>query len=232
VYADDGTGDTLTIAESLSGQSIDVQLDNGDTIDSIVNKLNSAFTTNKVALTASRSGNDLVITGSQYGTNASFTVSYAAGGTDGTAQLGLAAGTYTGTDVAGTIGGLAATGQGQILTGVSGGITDGLGILYAGTTTGNQGSIDFVLGMSGILFNAADLIAAADGSVATTKDTLSVRINELQARADTVQQALDRRRDALVKQFVAMEAALSRLQQQSTTLNSFIASLNAAANSN
>jgi flagellar capping protein FliD len=47
-----------------------------------------------------------------------------------------------------------------------------------------------------------------------------------------VQQALDRRRDALVKQFVAMEAALSRLQQQSTTLNSFIASLNAAANSN
>lgn len=228
VYADDGTGDTLTISESFSGQSVDVQLDNGDTIDAIVNKLNAAFTTGKMALTATKNGNDLVITGSNYGTAASFTVAYAAGGTDGTAQLGLAAGTYTGTDVAGTIGGLVATGSGQVLTGVSGGVTDGLGIMYTGSATGAQGSIEFVLGMSGMLFNAADLIAAADGSIATTQDTLSNRINELQQRADTVQQALDRRREALVKQFVAMESALARLQQQSTTLNSFIASMNAS----
>lgn len=231
VYADDGTGDMLTITESFSGQSIDVQLDNGDTIDAILNKLNSAFTTNKVALTATKNGNDLVVTGSHYGSAASFTVAYTAGGADGSAQLGFGVGTYAGTDVAGTIGGLVATGSGQVLTGVSGGVTDGLGILYTGTSTGAAGSIEFVLGMSGMLFNAADLIAAADGSVATTKDTLSVRINELQLRADTVQQALDRRREALIKQFVAMESALARLQQQGTTLTSFIASMN-AANSN
>lgn len=232
VYADDGSGDTLTIAESFSGQSVDVQLDNGDTIDAIVNKLNAAFTAQKLYLTASKSGNDLVITGSQYGTAATFTVTYTAGGADGTAQLGLAAGTWAGTDVAGTIGGLAATGQGQVLTGVAGGPTEGLSILYTGAATGAQGTIDFVLGVSGTLYNAADLVARADGTAASQQDSLRTRINDLQSRADTVQQALDRRRDALVTQFVAMEAALGRLQQQSTALASFITSLSANAKSN
>lgn len=235
VYADDGTGDTMTIAESFSGKSVDVQLDNGDTIDTIVAKLNSAFATGKLYLSASKSGSDLVITGSQYGTAATFTVSYAAGGTDGTAQLGLAAGTYAGVDVAGTIGGKAATGQGQVLTGAADVTTnpaEGLGILYTGTATGGQGTIDFVLGVSGMLYNASDLIARADGSAAAQQDTLKIRINELQTRADTVQQALDRRREALTAQYVAMEAALSRLQQQSTTLTSFINSMNANNGSN
>lgn len=230
LYADDGTGDTITVAESFSGRSVDVQLDNGDTIDTIVAKLNSAFGTQGLYLTASKSGNDLTITGSQYGTAATFTVSYAAGGTDGTAQLGLAAGTYAGLNVAGTIGGKPASGQGQVLTGAASVPTnpaEGLGILYAGTTIGSQGTIDFVLGASGTLYNAADLIARADGIAGAQQNTLRARIHDLQARADTVQQVLDRRRQSLVAQFIAMEAALSRLQQQSTSLSSFISSMNA-----
>ncbi len=230
-YADDGTGDTITISDAFSGQSVNVQLDNGDTIDTIVNRLNAAFTAAKMFATASKSGNELVLTGTQHGSAATVTVAYTAGGADGTAQLGLAAGTYAGTDVAGTIGGLAATGQGQVLTGVSGGLTEGLGIRYTGSATGNQGTIDFVLGVSGVLFNAADLIARADGTVAAQQDQLETSIQDLRTRADTVQQALDRRREALVRQFVAMESALGRLQQQSAALSSFISSMNAQQSS-
>ncbi len=232
VYADDATGDTLTVTESFSGQSVDVQLDNGDSIDTIVNKLNAAFATGKLYLTASKSGNDLAITGSQYGSAATFTVAFTAGGADGTAQLGLPAGTVSGIDVAGTIGGNPAVGAGQVLTGAAGEVTEGLGILYTGAATGAQGTIDFVLGLSGMLYNAADLIARADGSAATQQESLNARINWLQDRADTVQGQLERRREALTRQFVAMEAALSRLQQQSSTLTSFIASMNANNSNN
>ena len=226
-YADDATADTLTISEALSGQSGSIQLANGDTIDTIVTKLNSMFSANGLSLSATKTGNDLTITGTEYGSAAQFTVSYTAGGADGSSQLGLAAATHAGTDVAGTIGGLNATGAGQYLTGVTGGVTSGLTIQYSGTSTGAQGSIDFVLGVSGALFNAADLLAAIDGSAATQQDALKTRVRELQVRADTVQQALDRRREALVKQFVGMEAALGRLQQQSANLSSFITSLSA-----
>jgi flagellar hook-associated protein 2 len=230
-YADDATADTMTIAETLSGQSGSIQLANGDTIDTIVNKLNAMFSANAMSLAASKSGNDLVITGTEYGSASQFAVSYTAGGTDGSSQLGLAAATHAGTDVAGTIGGLNATGAGQYLTGVTGGITSGLTIKYTGTSTGAQGTIDFVLGVSGALYNVSDLLAAIDGSPATQQEALKSRVRELETRADTVQQALDRRRDALVKQFVAMESALGRLQQQSASLSSFITSLSARSDS-
>jgi flagellar capping protein FliD len=49
-------------------------------------------------------------------------------------------------------------------------------------------------------------------------------------RADTVQQQIDRRRAALLKQFTEMERAISRIQSQGTALTSFITSLNASSN--
>lgn len=226
-YADDATADTMTVTDSSTGASANIQLANGDTTDMIVAKLNAAFAQSKMTVVASKNGNDLVLTGQQYGSNASITTAYTAGGADGSAQLGIAAATVAGTDVAGTIGGLAATGSGQLLTGVAGGATEGLAIRYAGATTGNQGTVTFVLGVSGALYNAADLIARAGGTVATQQDALTTRINDLQSRADTVQQALDRKREALTRQFVEMERALARIQQQGTALSGFISQLQA-----
>lgn len=228
-YVDDATADTLTITDSSSGVSGNISLTNGDTIDSIVTRLNTLFTTSKMAIAATRSGNDLVLTGTRHGSAATITVAYTAGGTDGSAQLGLAAGTFAGTDVAGTIGGLAATGSGQVLTGVSGGVTEGLSLNYTDTALGAVGSVNFTLGVSGMLTNAADLIIDPNGGIVAQTDALDDSMRELQNRADTVQQSLDRRRQALVKQFVEMERAISRIQAQGTSLSSFITSLQAAA---
>ncbi len=228
-YVDDGTPDTMTVTDSTTGASGDVSLSNGDTIDIIVARLNAMFASNKMNLAASKNGNDLKIEGTHFGSAATFTVGYTAGGADGSAQLGIAAGTVAGTDVVGTIGGLPATGSGQMLTGASGGATDGLTIMYTGAATGNQGTINFVLGLGGTLFNAADSIARAGGAVATQQDALQARINELQTRADTVQQALDAKRAALTAQFVAMESALSQIQQQATSLTNFMNQLNASS---
>ncbi|MBL8982426.1 MAG: flagellar filament capping protein FliD [Gemmatimonadetes bacterium] len=227
-YVDDGTADTLTITDASSGISGNISLANGDTIDAIVTKLNTLFTTSRMSLQASKSGNELVLTGTRYGSNASFTVAYTAGGTDGTAQLGFAAATYAGLDVAGTIGGLAATGSGQVLTGASGGVTEGLSLNYTGTTTGAVGTVNFTLGVSGMLTNAAEAIVDPNGGIEVQRDALDASMRELQTRADTVQQSLDRRRQQLVKQFVEMERAISRIQAQGTSLSSFITSLQPA----
>ena len=225
-YADDGTADTMSVTDSTSGVTTSVQLASGDTIDAIVAKWNAAFSAAKVNITASKNGNDLVLTGAQYGLAATITTAYTAGGADGTAQLGIAAAAVAGTDVAGTIGGLVATGSGQLLTGVAGGATEGLSIRYSGSTIGNQGTVTFVLGVSGALYNAADVIARAGGVVNSQQDVLQQRVTNLQARADTVTQALERRRESLTRQFIAMETALSRIQSQGSAIAGFVAALN------
>ncbi len=225
-YADDGTPDTMTVTDSSTGKTTSVQLANGDTIAMIVARLNAAFSSDKQTITASKNGNDLVLTGAQYGSSSTITTAFTAGGTDGTAQLGIAAGTVTGGNVAGTIGGLLATGSGQVLSGVAAGPTEGLSLRYSGSTLGNQGTISFVLGVSGALYNAADLIARAGGTVSTQQEGLTKRVADLQTRADTVTQALERRRTALTAQFIAMEVALSRIQAQGSAITNYLSALN------
>jgi flagellar hook-associated protein 2 len=230
-YADDGSADTMSITDGTQAVTGSIQLANGDTTDTIADKLNAMFAAQKMNLTAVKSGTELVVQGSLYGTAATFTVAYTGGGTDGSAQLGVAAGTYTGTDVAGTIGGLTATGKGQTLVGDAGGATEGLAMQYTGVPTGAVGTMDFVVGAAGSLFRSADAIArATDGTAAAQQTVITRNITFLNQRADTVQQQLDRRRQALISQFTAMEAAISRIQSQGSALTGFITSLESNRN--
>ena len=232
-YVDDATADTLTITDAISGTTGSIALANGDTIDTIVTRLNALFANSKMAIGASKSGNDLVLTGTRYGSASTFTVAYTAGGTDGSAQLGIAAQAFAGTDVAGTIGGVAATGSGQVLTAappIVGDPTDGLSVAYTGTTTGAVGDVAFTLGVGGMLYNASDVFARPDGTIYDQQQSLEKSIKDLSTRADTVQQQIDRRRAALVAQFTAMETAISKIQSQGSSLTSFINSLNASGN--
>lgn len=231
-YADDATPDTMTITDATTGATGSVQLANGDTTEVIVNKLNALFAANKMNVVASANGTDVVLEGTQYGSAAKVTVAYTAGGADGSAQLGIAAGDYAGVDVQGTIGGLPATGSGRSLTGATGGATEGLTIRYTGTTTGAMGTITFMQGAAGALFAAADAIArSGDGAVAAQQEAIQRTITSLTTRADTVQQMLDRRRDLLIKQFTAMEATISRIQQQGVAIANFVTAMRAQANS-
>jgi flagellar hook-associated protein 2 len=233
VYADaDGTPDTMTITDGATAKSGSVSLADGDTTDVIVDKLNALFQSQGMHLTASKSGNgkDLTIAGTDYGSAASYTAAYTAGGTnDGTAQLGFAAATYAGLDVQGTIGGNAATGHGQVLTGDAGSDSEGLSVLYSGSATDPLvpvGSVNFALGVGGLMAHAVDATSrTGDGLVAGQLSSIDTSVASLQRRADDVQQRLDRRRQALVQQFTAMEQALSKIQAQGNWLASQIHAL-------
>ena len=223
-YADDGTADTMSFTETGSGATGSVSLANGDTVDTIVAKLNAMFTAQKMKLTASNSGGQLSVRSTEYGSGQGFTVAYTAGGADGTAQLGLAAGTFAGTNVAGTIGGAAATGVGQILTADTGTAAEGLAVKYAGTGTGAIGTLTFVRGLGGDLVRAADaIVRPGDGIVAAQQEVLDRAGTDLRARAAQVSARLERRRAALVKQFAGMERAISKLQSASNSVTALLA---------
>lgn len=227
-YVDDATADTMTITDSTTGAVGSIQLANGDTTQVIIDKLNAMFAANKMNIAASANGNDVVLGGTQYGSGAKVTVAYADGGTGATAQLGLAAGVYAGVDVQGTIGGLPAIGSGRSLTGATGGATEGLAIKYTGTATGAMGTLTFMQGAAGALYFAADSVArSGDGAVASQQDAIQRTITSLTSRADTVQQMLDRRKELLINQFTAMEAAIARIQTQGTAITNFLKSIQA-----
>lgn len=224
-YVDDGSADQLTITDG-AGRNSSIELANGDTLDTIVSRLQQAFEANGLELVASNDGGALAITGKRYGSSESFTVAYTGGGSDSSAQLGVAAGSYSGTDVQGTIGGLAAVGLGQTLRGVDGTAVEGLVVSYSGAVTGNAGTVSYVLGTAGMIARATDAITrTGDGLVDSQVDVLERSDSYLQQRMDDIQRQLDQRQRALQAQFIAMEAAMSRIQSQQAWLTSQIAAL-------
>lgn len=172
-----------------------------------------------VDITASDGGGELALAHGDYGAAAGFQVSYTAGGTDGSASLGLSAGAYAGTDVTGTIGGYAATGSGRLLVGDEDTAVEGLMIRYEGADTGSVGSMTFSRGVASQVEVTADLLlGTASGSIDEVKEGMDPRVDRLNDRIESLEGRLERRREALIKKFSAMEEALALAQQQSQWL--------------
>ena len=130
-------------------------------------------------ITASASGNNLVITHDIYGDNHGFTISE--GGND---HLGIVDTTYAGVDVAGTINGEAATGSGQILVGdaPADGDTTSIERLSIKVTSTNESLVgskanNDIFGTdpitSATLFSQIDT-EGTDTNLVTTGDTISI----------------------------------------------------------
>jgi flagellar hook-associated protein 2 len=180
-----------------------------------------------LSLTATNVGGQVQVATTTYGSSSGFTVAYTAGGTDGTAQLGLTAGAVAGLDVQGTLGGFAATGSGRTLLGATGTAVDGLAVLYTGTATGAIGDTTVTLGTGALLQRSLDTwLAATSGTLATKESSLTDRSKSLEDRAVQVDNRLARRRESLLKQYAAMETALARFQSQSSSITALFNSTN------
>ena len=148
-------------------------------------------------------------------------------------DLGLINGTYTGLDVAGTIGGETATGSGQLLTGNSGNAkTDGLSVLSTGTADNSDaGTMKLTLGVAELfsrtLFGITD---AYEGYVAFKQTSLQDSIDHYESRIDSMETHLEQKQERLILQFVRMETLLSRIQNQSAWLSGQIDAANNAWN--
>jgi flagellin len=147
-----GTAQTAALAtnETLTINGINVQLTAGMTqvqVEAAVNDVNR-----QTGVTASIVGGALTLTTDAYGSlqSVSAVSNVAAAGTS--SGIGTTVIADTGVDIAGTIGGLAATGKGTVLTGDAGQTTEALAISTtnaagaSGSVTVTQGSLQFQVG--------------------------------------------------------------------------------------
>jgi len=134
-----GTAQTANLAanETVTINGVNIDLTAGMSQDQVKTELNNYNSSTGVTVT--ETGNALVFTSDGYGDdNAISVVSDTAAAADSTG-IGTSALTDTGVDVDGTLGGLAATGDGTVLTGEDGTAVEGLSISTA--ETGAQGSV-------------------------------------------------------------------------------------------
>ncbi|MGI8547859.1 MAG: flagellar filament capping protein FliD [Gemmatimonadaceae bacterium] len=169
-------------------------------------------------------GGQIVLTHGSYGSSAGIGVAYAGGGADGTAQLGLTAGSVRGDDVAGTVGGYAATGSGQQLVGATGSPAEGLSVGYVGTLSGVIGSVGLSIGVGAVIDRLVNSWSDVGGTVSSEQLQLSDQISVQQKRLDNFSARMEVRRQALLKQYLAMDTAVQRLRSQGSALLSAIGS--------
>jgi flagellar hook-associated protein 2 len=219
-YATTGAADTMTLTDVASGRTTSVALANGDSIETIVQRLNAAFSADRLLMSAERTiDNRIRLISQEYGAEGGFSVAYTPGaGGDGTGALGIAAGPFTGLDVAGTINGAVATGIGQTLTGGVGDASEGITLRYSGTVARAAGMVMLSLGVGGVLARTANAIAADNSGAALQVAASADQANALDKRLDDIQKRLDARRDALIRQFIAMESALAKSQALGSAL--------------
>lgn len=163
-------------------------------------------------------GGEIQISAPIPGSARGFTLQFSGGGADGTGQLGLSAGSWSGTDVVGTIGGQLATGLGDVLTGADDTSAEGLAV-QTGAATGSVGSVTFSAGVAASLEEVLEgLLGTAAGSITSIQEGLDRSVSRMDEQIERWEGRLERRRAMLVQQFTALEQALAQAQSQSAWL--------------
>jgi flagellar hook-associated protein 2 len=146
--------------------------------------------------------------------------------------IGLAAGAYQdGQDVAGTINGESTTGSGQYLVGDEDNeSTSGLKLKVTLTeedlALNYSGTVMTVEGLASIIDGTLDNITKTiDGSIARRTSALNNQIRYLDERIADYNEKLERRREYLYSQYLAMEEALSEYQATGSYLEAQLKNL-------
>jgi flagellar hook-associated protein 2 len=152
----------------------------------------------------------LKLESTRYGSKSNITVSSADGSP--VSDVFGAGAPVKGVDVAGTIGGFTATGDGQTLTGAPGAAVEGLKLTVAGDTIGPRGTFGFSQGYAYQLNSLAAGYLGGTGAISSRTKGLN----------DTVKD-ITKQRDAFSVRLVDIEA---RYRKQYSALDTMIASMN------
>jgi flagellar hook-associated protein 2 len=217
-------GETLTFNGALfNNVEYDLIVPIGATQSDLVTLIN-ADSKLKDLVVASIEGGVLKIESKKYGTPGNFTVVSDLAAAADNSGIGTSGGTVTdGLDVAGTINGEAATGNGQYLTGATGTDAEGLQVQYTGTSTGIVGSVTYQRGVAAELsYSINSFTDSVNGMLVTTDKTLQSQIDDISQRMSDFQERLEIRRAYLQQKFLAMERAVSAMQAQSSQLTAIM----------
>lgn len=142
------------------------------------------------------------------------------------AAVGESGGTgAAGMDVAGTLNGEAATGNGQFLVGKSGNATtDGLQVRVTGSATGSLGTLQVTLGVGHSVKTLLNTITdPVSGKLKTLLNSFEAQTKEITDAISTKEAALVDKELQLRMKFARLEGTIGRLQSQSERLSAQIA---------
>lgn len=220
--------ETLTFSGALFGnEPVSITLSPGSTIDDTINRINSdPRLRNRVVASKDEQGR-LVIRAVNYGSASSFTVVSDREAAPDNSGIGTTPIEAQGQDVAGTINGEPATGNGQFLTGNRNNPnTAGLQIRVTATTPGTYGRVYFTRGVADqVRLFARQATDVVNGDIQIATNTLREQMSALDRQIEAIREEVNRRQLLLREQFARMERTISQLQSQSMRLAAFAASL-------
>ena len=130
-----------------------------------------------------------------------------------------------GLNVAGTIGGVTATGNGQTLSGMAGSPTDGLQLKITSGSTGDRGSVSFSQGYA-FQLNALATSFIGTGGMITSKTTgLNDSVNAIQKQRDAFSNRLTTIEARYRAQFTALDTMLASMQSTQSYLTQQLAAI-------
>jgi flagellar hook-associated protein 2 len=132
-----------------------------------------------------------------------------------------------GKNVAGTIGGVAATGNGQTLSGMAGSPVEGLQLNITGGTEGERGSISFSQGYAFQLNTLAASFIGTSGMITSKTTGLNTSVTAIQKQKDAFNVRLSAIETRYRTQFTALDTMLSSMQTTQSYLTQQLAAISA-----
>jgi flagellar hook-associated protein 2 len=227
-----GVNDTLELSVDGVAASITLTAGNYSTVDALMTELQakingaSELSTRGISVAVTEATGTLTLTSGTYGSNASVSIT----GGNAAASLGLDGDTPTaGVDVAGTIGGVTATGAGQLLRGTSG-AAQGLDIIVNGGALGDRGSISYSQGLATTLAKWAASATDSGSAITARTEGINKTIEDIGKRREELEARLVVIEKRLRAQYTALDAMLSNMNTTSNFLTSQLASLPGSQN--
>lgn len=191
---------------TFNDNTFTVNLTAGDTIESVVSKINDKFDDEGVNMVASQDGGALKLETTSYGSEAAFSVvSDADGSTNAQTGIGQILQEATGSDVVGTINGAEATGTGRVLS-------LGNGFQVQITSTGPiQADVTYTRGVADRMLDSLEQYLDSDtGIIEAKQDGLADAMERINARITSMEDRISNESDRLRRQFIAMEQQISQ----------------------
>jgi flagellar hook-associated protein 2 len=175
----------------------------------------------RVTITA---GGQLSILSNRYG-SASTVAMESETGTTISDFLGAPPPAIAGKDVVGTIGGQAATGSGNFLTGAQATPAEGLKLEITGGLPGSRGTVNFSQGYADRMTTLIGSFLGSSGLISGRTDGLNRSIKDVGKSREAVNQRLVETEKRYRAQFTALDAVLSGMSSTSTFLAQQLANL-------
>lgn len=220
-----GVNDTVNLA--IDGTSTSVVLPAGTytaaalatQLQTLINSSAPISGTGK-SVTVSQNAGVLTLTSSNYGSTSSVTIN----GGNGANNLFSTPVQTGGLDVAGTINGMSATGNGQLLTS-SVGDSSGLSISIQGGATGSRGMISYSQGLSSTFDSLMTSMLGSHGALASETTQFNNNIQDVQKRIDTLNARIAVDQANLTNQYAQLDAMLGSMNSLSSYLTQQLARL-------